>query len=237
MSGYDMTGLLHTSPVKLTILGYLSEPSVPKYLRIGPPYALAGADSMKTCAAIAALAIGLEKLSQVAIATLVKTKDADPILVGLFPYNSQNESSPRHLCMIQLPFRGDVINLDLEPLPEPEKDPLSEKQKAAENLIDSMMLPTGALDHARIANPLLRSFHQSVVQRILEPTCSVVSVRMENHDPMATPAEVLEKSKPAVASFQAAFPLTRAKIEEKGPRGKKGRGKKEVKTYRDYLEE
>ena len=231
-----MTGLLHTSPVKLTILGYLPETAVPKYLRIGPPYALAGADSLKTCAAVAALAVGLKKLSQAAIATLVKTKDADPILVGLFPYNSQNESSPRHLCMMQLPFRGDVINLDLDPLPEPEKDPSSEKRKAAENLIDSMMIPSRALDHTRIANPLLRSFHQTVVQRILEPTCPVVSVRTEKNDPMATPPEVLQKSQPAVAAFLEVFPLSRAKIEEKSIKGKKGRGKKEAKTYRDYLE-
>lgn len=232
-----MTGLLHTSPVKLTILGYLPERSVPKYLRIGPPYALAGADSLKTCAAIAALAVGLEKLSQVAVATLVKTKDADPILVGLFPYNSQNEPSPRHLCMMQLPFRGDVLNLDLDPLPDPDNDPSSEKRKAADNLIESMLLPAEALDHTRIPNPHVRSFHQTVVQRMLDPTCPVVSVRTEKDDPMATPPEVMETAKPAVAAFEEAFPLSRAKIQAKGPRGKKGRGKKEAKTYRDYLDD
>jgi Ku70/Ku80 beta-barrel domain len=232
-----MTGLLHTSPVKLTILGYLPARSVPMYLRIGPPYALAGADSLRTCAAIAALAVGLEKQSQVAVATLVKTKDADPILVGLFPYNSQNEPLPRHLCMMQLPFRGDVINLEMDPLPKPEQDPSSEKRRAADNLIESMILPAEVLDHTRIPNPCLRSFHQSVVQRILEPTCPVVSVRTEKHDPMAIPPEVLEKARPAVKAFEAAFPLSKPKVQAEVPRGRKARGKKEGKTYRDYLDE
>lgn len=240
MSGYDMTGLLHTSPVKLTILGYLPESSVPIHLRIGPPYALAGADSLKACAAIAAIAIGLERMSQVAIATLVKMKDADPILVGLFPHKDhKDESSPRHLCMTQLPFRGDVINLDLDPLPIPENDPLSERRKAADNLIDSMILPNDVLDHRKIPNPYLRSFHQTVVQRILDPSCPVVSVRTVRDDPMAIPPDILKKSKPAVALFEAAFPLTKVKTQETGgvgPRGKKGR-KKESKSYRDYLDD
>lgn len=234
-----MAGLLHPSPVTLKILGYLPETSVPTYLRIGPPYALAGADSLKTCAAIAALAVCLEKESQVAVATLVKTKDADPILVGIFPFKSRlDESSPRHLYMMQLPFRGDVINLELDDLPEPARDPKSEKRQAADNLIDSMMLSDDDLDYTRIPNPFLRSFHQTIVQRILDPSCPIVSVRSQKGDPMGLPPAILEKSKEAVAAFEGALPLTRVKTQEKGTSGRKGRrGRKEVKTYRDFLDE
>jgi hypothetical protein len=83
----DEAGLAHPSPVKLTILGYMDTRQVPEYLRIGPPYVLTGNQSRRCCAAIAALAVGLKRTNKVAIATFVKTKDKDPILCGLFPFD------------------------------------------------------------------------------------------------------------------------------------------------------
>lgn len=235
MSGYDLAGLMRPSPVKLTILGYLKENQVPRYLRIGPPYALAGADSLPSCAAIAALAMALEQKKFVGIATLVKTKDADPILVGLFPLNnnSNNENSPpRHLCMMQLPFRGDVTNLALEPLVS--QAPPS-KQAAADNLIDSLMLPVDAVDYAHIPNPFLRSFHQTVVQRVLEPDCPVVSVRSSAHDVMSTPPTILKDAQPAIEAFRSAFSLT--KSTKSSNDGKQSNAKKRGrKTYHDFVE-
>lgn len=242
MSGYDMTGLKRPSPVKLTILGYLNETQVPRYLRIGPSYALAGADSLKCCAAIAALAIALQRNHQVGIATLVKTKDADPILVGLFPLNIKNDSSPpRHLCMMQLPFRGDVTNLSssLDPLTFETEDitqgKSQEKQAAADNLIDSCILPPDVLDHTRIANPYLRSFHQTVVQRILKPESGVVSVRSQ--DPMATPRAILERAQPAVEAFRSALPLTQVTNTKSVGRGGSKAKRKGPKSYHDFLKE
>ncbi len=236
MSGYDMTGLLRTSPVKLTILGYLKETQVPRQLRIGPPYALAGANSLPSCAAIAALAMALQQKKQVGVATLVKTKDADPILVGLFPLSNSNSkyktSSPQHLCMMQLPFRGDATNLALEPLVS---DTTPTKQDAADNLIDSLMLPINALDHTCIPNPYLRSFHQTVVQRILKPDCGVISVRSSVEDPMSTPPATLLHAQPAIDKFRSAFPLvkgtTNSNRSSESKTNMKGR-----KTYHDFVE-
>jgi ATP-dependent DNA helicase 2 subunit 2 len=247
MSGYDMTGLKRPSPVKLTILGYLNETQVPRFLRIGPPYALAGADSLKSCAAIAALAVALQRNNLVGIATLVKTKDADPILVGLFPFNSSknnvaSSSPPRHLCMMQLPFRGDVANLSssLDSLifEMEETQARSEvKQSAADTLIDSLMLPSDTLDHTSIPNPYLRSFHQTVVQRILKPECGVVSVRSVTQDPMETPKSIIEQAQPAVEAFLSAFPLTKAtSVKSAGRNGSKTK-RKGPKSYHDFLQD
>lgn len=234
MSGYDMTGLLRPSTVKLTVLGYLKETQVPRQLRIGPPYALAGADSFPSCVAIAALAVALTRKKQVGIATLVKTKDADPILVGLFPLsNSEDKTSPpRHLCIMQLPFRGDVTNLSLEPLVS---DASPGKQAAADFLIDSLMLPPGTLNHTRIPNPYLRSFHQTVIQRILRPDCSVVSVRSSNEDPMTTPPAILKQAQPAIDGFKSAFPLTKATTNSNQNNESKS-NKRGRKTYHDFVD-
>ena len=240
MSGYDMTGLMRTSPVQLKLLGYLHENQVPLHLRIGPPYALAGADSLPACAAIAALAVALERKQQVGIATLVKTKDADPILVGLFPLNIKNDSAqPRHLCLMQLPFRGDVTNLSsLQPLVKSSNMKSSEKQVAADQLIDSLILPPEVLDHSRIPNPYLRSFHQTVVQRILKPDCGIVSVRSKpNQDPMSTPEDTLKKAQPAIDAFRLACPLTKVKSATTSNGGRKAKGAKNIKSYHDFVED
>ena len=71
-SSLDELGLMQRSPVKLTILGYVPESSIPHYLRIDSPYVLSGNESRRCCAAISALAIGLKETKKAAIGIFVK---------------------------------------------------------------------------------------------------------------------------------------------------------------------
>jgi ATP-dependent DNA helicase 2 subunit 2 len=233
MGGLDLSSLSTISPVKMTILGYMDLDQVPPELRIGPPYAISGADSQRTCAAICALARALRRQTQVGIATLVKSKDADPILVGLFPLEAGD--SPTHLVFLQLPFQGDVPPFSLMEAFEPTED--TAKQTASDDLIDALMLPDKALDYTHIPNPYLRSFHQTVVQRVLNPECPVVSVRLEQDDPMATPDDVLERAKPALQTFRKQFPLTKVSNQNTAQNGTTGsKRRKGPATYRDFAE-
>ena len=117
IGGFDMQGLLQPSEVQIKILGYMDASHVPVSVRIGPPYAISGSDSRRACASISALSRALYRMDKVAIATLVKSKDADPILVGLFPLelgghekdpNLPVPSAPLHLVFMELPFQGDT---------------------------------------------------------------------------------------------------------------------------------
>lgn len=238
MSGVDLAGLLRPSPVALQILGYLRESQVPQCLRIGPPYALAGAGSHRTCAAIAALARALKAKGLVGIGTLVKTKDHDPILVGLFPL--EQGATPNHLCMMQLPFQGDVTNLRLESFGEKEEktDTTTPQTQATDALIDSLMLPNHVLDHSRTANPLLRSFHQTVVQRVLNPEAPVVSMRpQQQQDPLGTPRELLASKavQKALQDFRSALPLKATKATAATAKGGTKRKKGPV-SYHDFVD-
>ena len=116
IGGFDMQGLLQPSEVQIKILGYMSASQVPDSVRIGPPYAISGSDSRRACATISALARALQRMDKVGIATLVKSKDADPILVGLFPLELAGHEKepdlplprePLHLVFMELPFQGD----------------------------------------------------------------------------------------------------------------------------------
>ena len=83
---WDETSLKMFSPVSITILGYMSQAKIPRYLRIGDPYAVTGEDdSRRSAVAISALAQALHKEGCAAICKFVKTKDSDPILAALFP--------------------------------------------------------------------------------------------------------------------------------------------------------
>ncbi len=212
----DEAGLQQRSPVKLSILGYVPESSIPPYLRIDSPYVLTGNNSRRCCAAISALATALHREKKVAIATFVKGVDKDPILCGLFPL-LQNESNdarqktspnPLRLIITQLPFSGDVRYPHLD-YPE-----ISARPSAAccDELIDKLMLPEETLDYKRTPNPKVRSFYKTVVERVLDKTCDVVSTRVDpvtKIDSMDTPIEIKKKAQPAVAAFYDTFHLTK----------------------------
>lgn len=85
VGAWDETALKFPSPVSITILGYMSQESIPRYLRIGDPYAVTGEDSRRSAVAISALAQAMHKEGQAAICKFVKTKDGDPLLAALLP--------------------------------------------------------------------------------------------------------------------------------------------------------
>jgi ATP-dependent DNA helicase 2 subunit 2 len=202
-SPLDEAGLTLRSPVKLTILGY-TQKQIPQYMRVSPPYVLTGNESRRCCAAISALARGLQRTKRIAIATFVKSKDKDPILCGLFPL--ENGDKPLRLMMMQLPFSADARIPWIEKRKEEEKNPQTES--ICDELIDNLMLPDDVLDYEHIPNHRIRSFYKTVVKRVLEDKCDVVSTRIANGmDPMDTPNEIKEKAKPAVRTFYESFDL------------------------------
>ncbi|KAG7343309.1 Ku70/Ku80 beta-barrel domain containing protein [Nitzschia inconspicua] len=204
----DEAGLMQPSPVKLTILGYMDTRQVPEYLRIGPPYILTGNDSRRCCAAISALARALKRTKKVAIATFVKTKDKDPILCGLFPLEELEE--PLHLVIMQLPFSNDIRYFpELPSLDDISVKASAQVSAAADSLIDNLMLPDEALDYRTMANPNIRSFYKTVVDRVFDRNAPVVNFRTDEygHDRMGTPDDIEKKAKVAVDTFYKSFQL------------------------------
>jgi hypothetical protein len=207
-SAVDEAGISTSSPVQLTVLGYMSRKNVPDYLRIGPPYILSGNESRRSCAAISALARALQRMDQVAIATFVKTKDRDPILCGLFPFEGGNE--PIHLVMMQLPFADDVRIYEMADSCGG-SDNRNENQRAAkvcDDLIDKLMLPDDALDYTQIPNPKIRSFYKTIIKRVVNKNSPVVDARVvDGQDQMGTPNYIQERAQPAIDAFYKTFPL------------------------------
>jgi ATP-dependent DNA helicase 2 subunit 2 len=233
MGGFDLQGLTNPSPVGIQILGYLPANKVRRELMMGPPYAISGANSRRACATISALARALQRTKQVGIATMVKSKDADPILVGLFPL--QSDENPIHLVVLQLPFQGDVPKLSLAPLDKyVTMDTTSPKAKACDDLIDALMLPANSMDYTSIPNPYIRAFHKTVVQRAMDPSCPVVSVRTKDDDPMRTPPEIVKRAQPAIDNFYKTFPLSTNKQDDNGKVPTKRKGPA---TYRDFVDD
>ena len=231
MGGYDLQGLTKPSPVCLKILGYLDRSKVPRELLIGPPYAISGADSTRACATISALARALARTDQVGIGTMVKTKDADPILVGIFPLQ---DKLPIHLVVLQLPFKGEVRRFQLSSFDDIMDKADKRKTQACDDLIDALMLPQGVMNYSHIPNPFLRSFHKTVVKRSIDPNCKVVSLRGDENDLMVTPPEILNRARASIETFQAMFPLTKVTKDEIDSAPKRKRGPA---TYRDFLED
>jgi hypothetical protein len=205
MGGYDMQGLMTPSPVCIKILGYMASSKVPLHLCVDTPSVISGADSRRACVAISALARALQRLDQVAIATMVKTKDADPILIGIFPLASSSSPSsskpdsmtkntgpetaeaPLHLIFLQLPFQGDVPRLALASFDDvdcsnTENAETAEKMRTCDDLIDALQLPDDVLDYTQIPNPYIRAFHKTVVNRSIDPKCPVVTLRPNVHE-------------------------------------------------------
>jgi hypothetical protein len=223
MSAYDMGGLTTISDVKLKIIGYIPNDRVPKAFCVGPPYILSGADSRKACAAVSALARGLERTKKVAIANFVQMKNRDPSLVGIFPNVTQlgegktleemteeeevaekgKYENPVDLIIFKLPYMGDVAVPGRIPFEEHDQS----KEKVCDDLIDALTLEGDQLEYTRIANPMIRSYWKTVVARIKDPEHELVTVRNEKVDEIATPKKVLEGANGGLDAFYESFPL------------------------------
>jgi len=204
-SPLDDAGLATRAPVKLSILGY-TQKKIPQYMRVSPPYVLTGNESRRCCAAISALARGLQRTKRVAIATYVKSKDKDPILCGLFPL--ENGDKPLRLTLMQLPFLADVRIPWIEDYLADDVKENPKTKCACDELIDKLMLPDDVLDYKLTPNHKIRSFYKTVVKRVLENKCDVVSTRIINgKDSMDTPTEIVEKARSEVRSVYESFNL------------------------------
>jgi ATP-dependent DNA helicase 2 subunit 2 len=238
-SQWDYEGLRSQDPgPHIEILGYMLRSQVPQIYMMGPPYVFSGHESQKACAAISGLAKALSRLDKVAICTWLKTKESSAAIFGaLLPFNESEYPEPIRLVFFQLPFAGEVKGLSMAPLDEFLEDANSEEQKnAADDLVDSLMLPENVLLSGKIPSPGLRSWNQTMVKRALDPSAAPVVVRSSTgNDPMAIPPEVLSNAQPALDRFTAAFPL---KVIEKLKKANgKGRQGKQAVTYKDFLKE
>jgi hypothetical protein len=212
MSSLDYVGLkLTLSDPAIRILGYAQQSIVPRSIMIGPPYVITGGDSHRVCCAIAALSEALHQLDRVAIATYVKSKDADPVLGALFPLlEEENKSRPTRLFFIQLPFADDVMKFNKGIL-DASLDEDSPESRVCDNLIDSLMLSPETLRSEQIANPAIRAFHKTIKNRAIDPSStSIISARHHpSGDHMSTPSEVLKRAATSLEAFRTTFPRER----------------------------
>jgi hypothetical protein len=144
---------------------------------------------------------------------------------------------PIHLVFLQLPFAGEVKQLEMRSFDEFFADAeTASKSKACDAVIDALMLPDNVLESGKIPSPLLRSWKETMMKRVVDPTAEIVAVRtFDKHDPMVTPSDVLERAVPALDLFHESFPLVQKKdqVAEK----QKGQKRKRALTYKDYLDE
>jgi ATP-dependent DNA helicase 2 subunit 2 len=205
----DELGLSDPSDVKLKIIGYWGAENVPDCYLMGEPYLLSGLDSRRACAAISALAQALHRTNNVALGTFVKTKDRDPVLMGVFPFvdETADEKMPLRLMMIQLPFHEEMKDIDLSPLDCYVTVANPRVDSACDNLIDSMMLPDDVLDYTTIDNPCIESFYRTVVQRTIDRKAGIVHVDVD--DGRATKGDS-SKAMRALEEFDKILPRTEA---------------------------
>eukprot|EP00558_Chaetoceros_sp_UNC1202_P011845 CAMPEP_0197254016 /NCGR_PEP_ID=MMETSP1429-20130617/67089_1 /TAXON_ID=49237 /ORGANISM="Chaetoceros sp., Strain UNC1202" /LENGTH=127 /DNA_ID=CAMNT_0042716875 /DNA_START=46 /DNA_END=429 /DNA_ORIENTATION=- len=113
--------------------------------------------------------------------------------------------------------------------------------RTCDDLIDAFMLPTDVLNCRNIANPAIRSFRKTIIQRAMDPSfdgkagISRVAARNDNKqshiiedDPIATPTDMLDKGKYVLEHFRQCFPL---EVANSG-----GQGKLRKKKYWDDIE-
>lgn len=243
MSEKDLMGLrdkpFETGPL-LEILAYMPENKVPPILMMGPPYVFSGGDSQRGCAAISALAKALKRLAKVAICKFIKTgRSIEAILGALLPFQNDGYAEPMRLVFLQLPFAGEVRSLPLhmfDDVMDPEEEDHNKQERAADDLVDSLMLPDTRFTSGSIHYPILQSWKETVIQRSLDPKAPVVNVRDDyEDDPMLTPADLLDRAKPALESFSDCFPLSLQKEPGSMRKKKAGRAGRKVVTHHDYL--
>lgn len=224
MSEYDFEGVFGFTKEQpwLEIIGYMHRGNIPSKYISGPPIGIAGHESDKACAAIAALAQALYRTGKVAIGTFLKTTASSfPRLTAVFPLE---EDRPVHLVALQIPYEDEIIgNLSKSGFPEPN----AEKIDACNKLVRSLMLPSGVLDSGSVPNPSLRSWHQTVLEKALNHEAPIVKSKLE-----ATPDDVVENAKEALAEFSNLFPFTMKEKSVMKPATKTGR---KTATYSDML--
>jgi hypothetical protein len=211
LNDFDLQGLKERSDTNITILGYTNQSNIGRGYLMGPSYGVAGGDSTRACAALSALAQAMHRLKSCAIGTFVKTQNADPILVALFPLLEGNAtaSEPHRLALLQLPFCGDVQKLTTLPLHD---YVTPAKQSVCDDLIDALLLPPDVLDSAQIPNPAIRSFRRTLVQRAIQggTTRPIVEARGEWFD-----VPNLDRAQPALKKFRQTFPIKTVKANGK----------------------
>jgi hypothetical protein len=227
MSANDFEGLVNFSREQpwLEVIGYMHRDKIPTKLISGPPIGIGGSESNKACAAVAALAQALHRTGRVAIGTFLKVKSSPfPRLTIIYPLEEQYLAEPIHLVALSIPYEGEVIaNLSKSVFPVPD----DKKVAVCENLIRSLMLPDGVLESGRLANPALRSWHQTVLEKALYPTAPIVKETIEK-----TPSAILAASREALSVFSSTFPFKRQEKEENKTAAKK-KGRKTT-TYTDF---
>ena len=80
-----------------------------------------------------------------------------------------------------------------------------------DDMIEELMLPQDTLDYKHIPNHKVRSFYKTVVKRVLDTTCDVVTTRIDpisGTDSMDTPLEIKQQAQPAVTAFYDSLHLT-----------------------------
>jgi ATP-dependent DNA helicase 2 subunit 2 len=238
MSSFDFESLKSNrgGPL-LEILCYIDRTKIPDAYLMGPPYAISGDESQKTCAAISALAQALSRLDRVAICTFSKQRAKRPVLGALFPLPEPNYSHPIHLVFLRIPYADEAKPLNLDPLDGYLKGHQTPaKTQSCDELIESLMLPNAILNPGQVPYPVSRSWNQTKVERALHPQAGVVSVRGKEDDPLSTPAHVLKSALPAIQLLRQTFPLEKkpdkAKDVANATKDRKGR---KVFTYKDFL--
>jgi Ku70/Ku80 beta-barrel domain/Ku70/Ku80 N-terminal alpha/beta domain len=258
VDGVDIDERLLNEP-RMQILGYAPRHKIPGIYMQGPPYLISSNDSRKAAAAISALAQGLKKLEKVAICLFFKTKHCtEPIIGGLFPMKLLDDPNrypdhPMHLVFLQLPFAGDVKQLSMANFDSfsssnddneqtNDHDTIRMKSDAADDLIDSLMLPVDSISSGKVPSPFLRLWNQTKVKRAIGKSNDLVH---DVHDDLAllnglaTPKPVLEKATVALKNFQELFPFCPVKPVSNGPNLSKDARPSEsrkVLTYKDYLD-
>lgn len=210
LNDFDLQGLKERSEVNITILGYTDQSNIGRGYCIGPSYGVSGGESVRSCAALSALAQAMDRLKTCAIGTHVKTQNADPILVALFPLVDKNGTTEtHHLVLVQLPYCGDVQKLLTRPLDE---HVISAHESVCDDLIEALMLPAEALDSTLIPNPAIRSFRRTLVQRAIHPECTTTVAEARGEWFNVTN---LDEAQPAIDKFRECFPVLKTKTNGK----------------------
>jgi hypothetical protein len=210
---------------RIEILGFMPRERIPKVYLTGPPSLISGEESKQAIAFIAAMAQALEDLKQVAICTFFKTARAKiPELGMLLPL--RDEKSPVHLAFLQLPYAGETRLLKFDSFENHlQADSDHSKARNADALINSMMLPDGALESGKVPCPMFRAWNQTKIKRALNPDAHVVHIR-HAFDAMSAPKQVVDRATPALEAFLALFPAEDENTELKKP--KRGKKRKKV---------
>ena len=208
---YDIESLKIRSPVSLSILGYTARDSIPRSACVGPTYVVYGeGSSARARTIVATLVQSLRDLNQVALCRFVKKKDNDPILGMLFPSSEIGNQimNQNYLFLMKLPFAEDVQKLILPSLSI--KEVTRNQRDAADNLVDSLMLPPDTIPYWQIPNPCIRGINKTIMNRAIDPTSMEIECPRQvgtSQDSIATPPEILDSAMEAIENYLRLFPL------------------------------